>query len=197
MGKTLFDKIWTPTAHQVEGGIDVLYIDRHFIHEVTSPQAFDGLRSGAFPVFEPKERSPLPTTTYLPVPAPAYPRTLPRFQVDKLTENCEAFGIRLYTGHLPGHRPRHRPGAGADPTGHDDRLRGQPHLHPRGVRMHCLWHRGPARWNRCSPPSACSRKPKRMRITVDGELQPGVLSKDIILYIISQLSASGGTLPFQ
>nr|HQU61190.1 aconitase family protein [Saprospiraceae bacterium] len=56
MGKTLFDKIWE--AHvvtQAEGGIEVLYIDRHLIHEVTSPQAFDGLRQRNIAVFRPRQ----------------------------------------------------------------------------------------------------------------------------------------------
>ena len=56
MGKTLFDKIWDAhVVHTLEGGTDVLYIDKHFIHEVTSPQAFDGLRKRHIQVFRPNQ----------------------------------------------------------------------------------------------------------------------------------------------
>ena len=96
--KTLFDKVWD--AHVVdrkEGYPDLLYIDRHFIHEVTSPQAFDGLRNRKLPVFRTDQTSAtadhnVPTVDqHLPIR-----EELSRFQVQKLTENCEEFGVELY-----------------------------------------------------------------------------------------------------
>ncbi|MGI9544859.1 MAG: aconitase family protein, partial [Cyclobacteriaceae bacterium] len=97
-GKTLFDKIWDRhIVSQVDQGPDVLYIDRHFIHEVTSPQAFSGLENRSLPVFRPKQTVAtadhnVPTLDqHLPIKD-----SLSRYQVDKLTENCEKFGVSLY-----------------------------------------------------------------------------------------------------
>jgi len=93
--KTLFDKIWD--AHvvtSIEGGQDVLYIDRHFIHEVTSPQAFDGLEKRGIGVFRTDKTIAtadhnVPTINqHLPINEP-----LSRFQVEKLVENCSQFGV--------------------------------------------------------------------------------------------------------
>ena len=90
MGQTLFDKIWD--AHVVssnEGFPDILYIDTHFIHEVTSPQAFDGLRARGLPVFRPKQ-----TVATADHNVPTWDQHLPikeelsRYQVDMLTKNC-------------------------------------------------------------------------------------------------------------
>ena len=98
MGQTLFDKIWD--AHVVssaEGFPDILYIDTHFIHEVTSPQAFDGLRKRGLPVFRPKQ-----TVATADHNVPTWDQHLPikeelsRYQVDMLTKNCAEFGIELY-----------------------------------------------------------------------------------------------------
>src|SRR6201992_2087549 len=98
MGQTLFDKIWD--AHVVssaEGFPDILYIDTHFIHEVTSPQAFDGLRQRGLPVFRPKQ-----TVATADHNVPTWDQHLPikeelsRYQVDMLTKNCKEFGIEFY-----------------------------------------------------------------------------------------------------
>ena len=91
MAKTLFDKIWD--AHvvtQVDGGSEVLYIDRQFIHEVTSPQAFDGLTKRGLPVFRPQKTVAtadhnVPTKDqHLPIK-----EALSRHQVETLTRNCK------------------------------------------------------------------------------------------------------------
>src|SRR5210317_1940321 len=98
MGKTLFDKIWD--AHVVKnlgGSTQILYIDRHLIHEVTSPQAFAGLEKRGISVFRPQKTIAtadhnVPTLNqHLPIK-----EELSRFQVDKLIENCQKFGIELY-----------------------------------------------------------------------------------------------------
>src|SRR6188768_3721064 len=98
MPKTLFDKIWEKhVVKQIAGGPSVLYIDRHFIHEVTSPQAFAGLRKRGLPVFRPKQivataDHNVPTLLqHLPIK-----EELSRQQVDKLVSNCKDFGIELY-----------------------------------------------------------------------------------------------------
>ncbi|MDH5380664.1 MAG: aconitase family protein, partial [Cyclobacteriaceae bacterium] len=97
MAKTLFDKVWdNHVVHKVDDGPDVLYIDKHLIHEVTSPQAFAGLEKRGLPVFRPKQvvataDHNVPTQNqHLPIVD-----QLSRKQVEKLTENCKNHGIEL------------------------------------------------------------------------------------------------------
>ncbi|MCL4144613.1 UNVERIFIED_CONTAM: hypothetical protein GTU68_043836 [Idotea baltica] len=97
-GKTLFDKIWDRhVVAEAEDGPQTLYIDRHFIHEVTSPQAFGGLRKRGLPVFRPHQTIAtadhnVPTENqHLPIREP-----LSRLQVETLVKNCEEFGLELY-----------------------------------------------------------------------------------------------------
>ncbi|MCB0578342.1 MAG: 3-isopropylmalate dehydratase large subunit [Phaeodactylibacter sp.] len=197
MEKTLFDKIWDAhVAHQVEGGTDVLYIDRHFIHEVTSPQAFDGLRRRGIPVFRPDRTAAtadhnVPTRNqHLPIQ-----EALSRFQVDKLTENCREFGIRLYGLGHPYQGIVHviGPELGLTQPGMTI-VCGDSHTSTHGAFGCIAFGIGTSQVEQVlATQCLLQSKPRRMRITVDGELQPGVLSKDIILYIISRLSASGGT----
>ncbi|MGB3587393.1 MAG: aconitase family protein, partial [Tunicatimonas sp.] len=98
MPKTLFDKIWdSHVVSSIENGPDVFYIDRHFIHEVTSPQAFNGLAQRDIGVARPKQTIAtadhnVPTKDqHLPIK-----EALSRTQVNKLTENCAKFGVELY-----------------------------------------------------------------------------------------------------
>lgn len=98
MGTTLFEKIWDRhVIKTIDGGPSVLYIDRHFIHEVTSPQAFQGLEQRGLKVFRPKQviataDHNVPTLNqHLPIK-----EELSRIQVQTLRENCEKFGIELY-----------------------------------------------------------------------------------------------------
>ncbi len=197
MSKTLFDKIWD--AHivkPVEGGQDVLYIDRHFIHEVTSPQAFDGLRQRNIPVFRTGKTVAtadhnVPTLNqHLPIADP-----LGRFQVEKLTENCNEFGVDLYG---LGHRWQGivhviGPELGITQPGMTI-VCGDSHTSTHGAFGTIAFGIGTSQVEQVLA-SQCLllKRPKRMRITVDGELAEGVVSKDIILYIISKLSAAGGT----
>ena len=96
--KTLFDKIWdSHVVRSIQGGPDVLYIDRHYIHEVTSPQAFEGLRQRGVSVFRPRKTIAtadhnIPTTNQdLPIKD-----ELSRLQVEKLGENCRESGIEYF-----------------------------------------------------------------------------------------------------
>ncbi|RZK30510.1 MAG: 3-isopropylmalate dehydratase large subunit [Hymenobacter sp.] len=98
MARSLFDKIWDAhIVRSIEGGLDVVYIDRHLIHEVTSPQAFDELAARGLTLFRPERiiataDHNVPTLNqHLPIAEP-----LSRSQVDKLTENCAKYGIELY-----------------------------------------------------------------------------------------------------
>ncbi len=136
--RTLVDKIWDDhVVAQDDGSPAVLAIDLHLVHEVTSPQAFTGLRARGLRV-----RRPERTVATADHSTPTTPRGLPILdqmaatQVKQLETNCRDFGdpdprLRLRD---PGDRPRHRPGAGPHPARHDDRLRRQPHGDARGVR---------------------------------------------------------------
>ena len=197
MGKTLFDKIWD--AHvvtTVEGGTDVLYIDRHLIHEVTSPQAFAGLEKRGIQVFRTGKTVAtadhnVPTKDqHLPIK-----EELSRFQVDKLTENCEKFGVQLYgLGHkYQGIVHVIGPELGITKPGMTI-VCGDSHTSTHGAFGCIAFGIGTSQVEQVLA-SQCLllKKPKKMRINIEGELQNGVLSKDIILFIISKLTASGGT----
>ena len=98
MAKTLFDKIWDAHAvTEVEDGPTQLYIDRQFAHEVTSPQAFNGLRERGLQVMRPSKTTATPDHN-IPTWNQDKPITDPisKFQVETLTKNCEEFGITLY-----------------------------------------------------------------------------------------------------
>ena len=108
-------------VHRAPGEPDLLYIDLHLVHEVTSPQAFEGLRLAGR-----KVRRPDLTLATMDHNVPTMGLNLPvadpisADQIEALRRNCEEFGIKLLPmGHPgPGHRPRHRPRARADPAGH-------------------------------------------------------------------------------
>ena len=96
--KTLFDKVWeNHVVDIIPKGPSILYIDQHLIHEVTSPQAFVGLRDRGIPVFRPEKTIAtadhnVPTENqHLPIK-----EELSKNQLDKLTKNCDDFGIKLY-----------------------------------------------------------------------------------------------------
>lgn len=197
MPKTLFDKIWD--AHlvaNVQGGIDVLYIDRHFIHEVTSPQAFTGLEQRGIPVFRPHQTIAtadhnVPTQNqHLPIR-----EELSRFQVDRLTENCAKFGVELYgLGHeYQGIVHVIGPELGITQPGMTI-VCGDSHTSTHGAFGCIAFGIGTSQVEQVlATQCLLQEKPRQMRINVDGVLPKGVSAKDIILYIIAQLTAAGGT----
>lgn len=176
--------------------MDVLYIDRHFIHEVTSPQAFGGLKERDIPVF--RTAKTVATADHnVPTKGQHLPirEKLSRTQVEKLTENCEEFGVDLYGLGHPYQGIVHviGPELGITRPGMTI-VCGDSHTSTHGAFGCIAFGIGTSQVEQVlATQCLLQSKPKSMRITVDGELQPGVLSKDIILYIISQLSASGGT----
>jgi 3-isopropylmalate/(R)-2-methylmalate dehydratase large subunit len=197
MKKTLFDKIWD--AHvikSVEGGQSALYIDRHFIHEVTSPQAFDGLRARKIPVFRPKQ-----TIATADHNVPTIDQHLPikdelgRFQVDKLTSNCAEFGLELYGLGHPFQGIVHVIGPELGITQPSMTIVcGDSHTSTHGAFGTIAFGIGTSQVEQVlATQCLLQKKPKQMRITIDGQLNSGVLSKDIILFIISKLTAAGGT----
>ncbi|NND08277.1 MAG: 3-isopropylmalate dehydratase large subunit [Saprospiraceae bacterium] len=197
MGKTLFDKVWE--AHLVdvvEGGREVLYIDKHLIHEVTSPQAFQGLRDRGIAVARP-ERTVATADHNVPTKDQHLPikEELSRIQVQKLVENCEEFGVTLYGLGHPYQGIVHviGPELGITQPGMT-MVCGDSHTSTHGAFGTIAFGIGTSQVEQVlATQCLLLTRPKRMRISVEGELQKGVLSKDVILYIISQLTAAGGT----
>jgi len=195
--KTLFDKVWD--AHVVEGikdGPEVLYIDKHFIHEVTSPQAFDGLRSRSIPVFRPQNTVAtadhnVPTKNqHLPIK-----EALSRHQVETLKRNCDEFEIPLYgLGHAyNGIVHVIGPELGLTQPGMTI-VCGDSHTSTHGAFGCIAFGIGTSEVEQVfATQCVLQTKPKSMKIEVNGTLQKGVTSKDIILYILSEISSSGGT----
>src|SRR5919205_2881117 len=197
MGKTLFDKIWEKhVVKNIEGGPSVLDIDKHFIHEVTSPQAFKGLEQRGLPVFRPQQvvataDHNVPTLDqHLPIK-----EELSRLQVQKLKENCEKFGIELYGLGHPFQGIVHviGPELGITQPGMTI-VCGDSHTSTHGAFGSIAFGIGTSEVEMVFA-SQCllQSKPKQMRINIEGELNKGVVSKDIILHIISRISASGAT----
>ncbi len=197
MGKTLFEKVWD--AHVVTtipDGPDVLYIDKHLIHEVTSPQAFAGIEKRGVPVFR-KENVVATADHNVPTKDQHLPikEALSRFQVDKLTENCKNHDITLYgLGHpFQGIVHVMGPELGITLPGMT-MVCGDSHTSTHGAFGSIAFGIGTSEVEQVFATQCLMQtKPKTMKIEINGELAEGVTSKDIILYIISKISASGGT----
>jgi len=195
--KTLFDKIWdSHVVKHVKDGPDVLYIDRHFIHEVTSPVAFLGLEKRGMKVFRPQNTIAtsdhnVPTIDqHLPIK-----EELSRFQVETLKQNCVKNGIELYGLDHKNHGIVHiiGPELGITKPGMTI-VCGDSHTSTHGAFGCIAFGIGTSEVEMVFA-SQCilQPKPKKMRINVEGKLQKAVTSKDIALYIISKISSSGGT----
>ncbi|MGD9929501.1 MAG: 3-isopropylmalate dehydratase large subunit [Mangrovibacterium sp.] len=195
--KTLFDKIWDAhVVRQVEGGPNVLYIDRHFIHEVTSPVAFLGLKTRGLKVFRPDQTTATPDHN---VPTinqnMSIKDELSRNQVEMLKKNCEENGITHYGLGSDGHGVVHiiGPEMGLTQPGMTI-VCGDSHTSTHGAFGAIAFGIGTSEVEMVLASQCIMQpKPKKMRITVDGKLGKGVTAKDIALYIISQISTSGGT----
>jgi len=197
MPKTLFDKIWEKhVVKQIAGGPSVLYIDRHFIHEVTSPQAFTGLNKRGIKVFRPAQTVAtadhnVPTLNqHLPIK-----EELSRLQVEALKKNCAEHGIELYGLGHPFQGIVHviGPELGFTQPGMTI-VCGDSHTSTHGAFGSIAFGIGTSEVEMAlATQCILQTRPKLMRINIDGELNKGVVSKDIILYIISKISASGAT----
>ncbi len=197
MNKTLFEKIWEKhVVKTIEDGPSVLYIDKHFIHEVTSPQAFKGLEKRGLKVFRPKQvvataDHNVPTLNqHLPIK-----EELSRRQVEALKDNCANFGIELFGLGHPYQGIVHviGPELGVTQPGMTI-VCGDSHTSTHGAFGTISFGIGTSEVEMALATQCVLQvKPKLMRIIVDGELNKGVVSKDIILYIISKISASGAT----
>lgn len=195
--KTLFDKVWD--AHVVEAipdGPQIIYIDKHLIHEVTSPQAFAELEARNLEVFRPKQ---IVATADHNVPTLDQDKPIrdesSRNQVEQLTENCQKNNIELYgLGHqYQGIVHIIAPELGITQPGMSI-VCGDSHTSTHGAFGAIAFGIGTSQVAQVFA-SQCLllNKPKSMRITVNGKLNKNVQPKDVILYIISRVGTDGGT----
>ncbi|NNF85188.1 MAG: 3-isopropylmalate dehydratase large subunit, partial [Winogradskyella sp.] len=197
MGKTLFDKVWD--AHVVDtikNGPQILYIDKHLIHEVTSPQAFNELEARNIPVFRPDkivataDHNTPTTNQHLPVKD-----ALSRNQLNQLSKNCKKHNITLYElGHkYNGIVHVMAPELGITQPGMT-MVCGDSHTSTHGAFGAIAFGIGTSQVAQVFA-SQCLllTKPKSLRVSVNGTLKKGVLPKDVILYIISKLGTNSGT----
>jgi 3-isopropylmalate/(R)-2-methylmalate dehydratase large subunit len=196
-GKTLYDKVWD--AHVVrteEDGTALLYIDRHLVHEVTSPQAFEGLELAG--------RKPWRINSMLAVADHNVPTTsrdegiddpVSKLQVDTLSENCESHGItefkmsdlRQGIVHVIG------PEQGATLPGMTV-VCGDSHTSTHGAFGALAFGIGTSEVEHVMATQCLSQnKMRNMLVSVDGQVGPGVTAKDIVLAIIGEIGTAGGT----
>jgi 3-isopropylmalate/(R)-2-methylmalate dehydratase large subunit len=196
MGRTMVEKVWDAHAvRRAEGEPDLLYIDLHLIHEVTSPQAFDGLRLAGRGVRRPDltiatEDHNVPTTDLgLPIADP-----VSRTQVETLRRNCAEFGIRLHPMGDRGQGIVHviGPQLGLTQPGMTV-VCGDSHTSTHGAFGALAFGIGTSEVEHVLATQTLPlARPKTMAVEVDGDLPAGVSAKDLILAIITQIGTSGG-----
>lgn len=194
---TLFDKIWDKHVVQiVKDGPTQLYIDRLYCHEVTTAQAFDGLRKRGLKVFRPDHVYAMPdhnTQTHdqdKPIADP-----IGRHQVETLDKNCKDFGITEFKYNTEDNGIIHvvGPEKGLSLPGMTI-VCGDSHTSTHGAMGAVAFGIGTSEVEMVLA-SQCilQQKPKSMRININGKLKPGVTAKDVALYLMSQLTTSGAT----
>ncbi|MBQ3699989.1 MAG: 3-isopropylmalate dehydratase large subunit [Prevotella sp.] len=194
---TLFDKIWDKhVVQQVEDGPTQLYIDRLYCHEVTSPQAFDGMRARGLKCFRPKQIFCMPdhnTPTHdqdKPIEDPVSKK-----QVDTLAKNAEEFGLTHYGMMSKDNGIIHvvGPEKGLSLPGMTI-VCGDSHTSTHGAMGAVAFGIGTSEVEMVMA-SQCilQQKPKSMRISINGVLGKGVTAKDVALYLMSKLTTSGAT----
>ena len=194
---TLFDKIWDSHVVQiVKDGPTQLYIDRLYCHEVTSPQAFQGLRQRGLKVFRPQQVFAMPDHNIQthdqdkPVADP-----VGRKQIDTLDKNCKEFGVTEFKMNTPENGIIHvvGPETGLSLPGMTI-VCGDSHTSTHGAMGAVAFGIGTSEVEMVLA-SQCilQQKPKSMRININGTLKPGVTAKDVALYLMSQLTTSGAT----
>jgi 3-isopropylmalate/(R)-2-methylmalate dehydratase large subunit len=197
MGKTLFDKVWDAhVVDTIENGPQVLYIDKHLIHEVTSPQAFNELKKRGIPIARPDkivataDHNTPTLNQHLPIKD-----ELSRKQLEQLSINCKKNNIQLYG---LGHKNNGivhviAPELGITQPGMT-MVCGDSHTSTHGAFGTIAFGIGTSQVAQVFA-SQCLllEKPKSLRVSVRGKLKKGVLPKDVILYIISKLGTNSGT----
>ncbi len=197
MGRTLYDKLWDQhVIHTEEDGTSLIYIDRHLVHEVTSPQAFEGLHLAG--------RKPWRTASMVAVPDHNIPTTtdnteiddpVSRLQVVTLDRNCNHFGITEFGMGDPRQGIVHviGPEQGITLPGMTI-VCGDSHTATHGAFGALAFGIGTSEVEHVMATQCLiQRKSKNMRVRVEGRLRPGIGSKDVILAIIGRIGTAGGT----
>ena len=197
MPHTIYDKIWNEhLVHQQSDGTSLLFVDRHLIHEVTSPQAFEGLRNSNRKVRQPKltlavADHNVPTTDR----SKGISDKESKLQVDTLEKNCKEFGVNLFPlldkrqgiVHIVG------PEQGITQPGMTI-VCGDSHTATHGAFGALAFGIGTSEVEHVLATQTLIQKPaKNMRISVKGTIGPSITSKDIILKIIGEIGTAGGT----
>ena len=197
MNRTLFDKIWDAhVVSTVEEGPTQLYIDRMYCHEVTSPQAFDGMRNRGLKVFRPEQITCMPDHN-IPTIHQESPIADPvsKIQVDTLTKNAHDFGLTHYQMgnekngiiHVVG------PEIGLSLPG-TTLVCGDSHTSTHGALGAVAFGIGTSEVEMVlATQCVFQSRPKTMRINITGKLNPGVTSKDLALYVIAKVTTGGAT----
>jgi 3-isopropylmalate/(R)-2-methylmalate dehydratase large subunit len=195
-GKTLYDKLWEDhVVHQDNDGTALIYIDRHLVHEVTSPQAFEGLHLAG--------RRPWRTSSVLAVPDHNVPTVadtqisdpISQLQIDTLDKNCEHFGINEFGMHDIRQGIVHviGPEQGATLPGMTV-VCGDSHTSTHGAFGTLAFGIGTSEVEHVlATQCLLQQKSKNMRINVTGTLKAGVTAKDVVLAIIGEIGVAGGT----
>jgi len=197
MSQTLYDKIWNEhVVHQQDDGTTLIYVDRHLIHEVTSPQAFEGLR-----LFNRKVRRPNLTLAVADHNVPTTDRSKgivdleSKIQVEELERNCKEFGIKLFNMqdkrqgivHIIG------PEQGFTQPG-TVIVCGDSHTATHGAFGALAFGIGTSEVEHVlATQTLIQKKSKNLRVNVSGKLSTGVTSKDVILQTIGKIGTAGGT----
>ena len=197
MSQTIYDKIWNEhLVHEQEDGTSLLFVDRHLIHEVTSPQAFEGLRNSKRKVRQPKltlavADHNVPTTDR----SKGISDIESKIQVDTLDKNCKEFGIQLFgmndkrqgIVHIIG------PEQGFTQPG-TIIVCGDSHTATHGAFGSLAFGIGTSEVEHVlATQTLVQKKSKNFRVNVNGQLSVGVTSKDVILQIIRKIGTAGGT----
>jgi len=196
MGRTLAEKVWDDhVVRRADGEPDLLYIDLHLVHEVTSPQAFDGLRLAGRPVRRPDltlatEDHNVPTDLLQgPIVDP-----VSRVQVDTLRANCAEFGVRLYPMGDAGQGIVHviGPQLGITQPGMTI-VCGDSHTSTHGAFGALAFGIGTSEVEHVLATQTLPLpRPRTMAVTVEGDLPPGTSAKDLVLALIAQVGTAGG-----
>ncbi|AQS87508.1 isopropylmalate isomerase large subunit [Neoasaia chiangmaiensis NBRC 101099] len=197
VARTLFDKIWADhVVEKLPDGTCILYIDRHLIHEVTSPQAFEGLRLAGR-----RLRHPEATIAVVDHNVPTSDRSLPieepqsRLQIETLERNVKEFGVPYFPLRSRNQGIVHvvGPEQGISLPGMTI-VCGDSHTSTHGAMGALAFGIGTSEVEHVMATQTLLQKPaKNMRVTVDGQAGPGVTAKDIMLAIIGRIGTAGGT----
>ena len=195
--RTMFAKIWDHhVVHAEEGKQTILYIDLHLVHEVTSPQAFEGLRLAGRNV-----RRPQLTAAVADHNVPTTDRSLPildpisKLQIDTLRDNCRQFGIRFYDLHDENQGIVHiiGPELGLTQPGMTI-VCGDSHTATHGAFGALAFGIGTSEVEHVlATQTLLQSRPETMELRVDGKLHAGVTAKDLILYLIGRITTQGGS----